>query len=131
MRAVEFITENIHFKIDPNYEKFYGDDDYVEYSKLVNVNVKKLDHLWKKDYSMYIGKGGEGQIKDRYQRFGDFLNNNPSHINAPHVSISNYGVTFGNGRHRFAWFRDHGYDVIPVSMDKESIRYAKQLGILE
>jgi len=129
MRANEFITE-LSFQIDPNFERFYTDDDSVEYSSLVNINVKKLDHLWKKDPAFYIGKGGEGQIKSRYENFGDFLARHPSHINAPHVSISPRGVTFTNGRHRFAWFRDHGYTVLPVSMDNDSIRYAKKIGLI-
>lgn len=130
MRAEEFIQEEMRFQIDPNFERFYGNDDSVEYSQLVNVNVIKLDHLWKKDPEFYVGKGGEGQIKNRYENFGDFLARKPSHINASHVTITPNGVTFTNGRHRFAWFRDHGYKTLPVSMDDESLYYAKKIGLL-
>ncbi len=128
MRESDF---NPRFKIDPNYEWFYDMDDNVHHNKLVNVDVGMLDQLWAKDHSLYIGPNGDGQIRTRYQDFGNFLTTKPSVIYTPFVTVSNDGkVVFSNGRHRFAWFRDHGYKMLPIAMDNDSIKNAKKLGLL-
>lgn len=126
-----FNKKNYQFIIDPTWVHYYDEDDNQFQRKLVNIDVKKFDELWSKDASFYIGKGGSGQIKDRYQRFGEFLKTINQPVHASTASVSDYGVSFYNGRHRFAWFRDHGYKTIPVAMDLDSIKSAKKLGLLK
>lgn len=131
MRFYNILNEKYHFEIDPQYETFYDINDNAEHSILVPINISKLDKLWSKDHNFYIGKNGIGQIGTRYERFGEFIKSNPNKIYAPHISINDRGeVMFGNGRHRFSWFRDNGYDTIPVSMDKDSYKNAKRIGLL-
>lgn len=123
------LSESIKFILDPMYTTYYDDNDIKHNYTLININVKKLDKLWKKSWQ-YIDHNGIGQIKDRYQRFGDFLNTTKEPIQASTIGIDKYGdISFYNGRHRFAWFRDNNYDTIPVAMDKESIKNAKNLGL--
>ena len=133
MRAYEFLTEQADIKIvlDPMYTTYYDEDDIQRKFKLVYVNAKQFDDLWKKS-GQYIGPHGTGQIKDRYQRFGSFVNTANEPIHASTVGIDENGnITFANGRHRFAWFRDTGFDDIPVAMDHKSISHAKTFGILK
>lgn len=94
--------------------------------KLVKVPIDLIEEAFKKDESVYIGKGGSGEIAGRYKRFEDFLRaGNP--IEAPEVSLSkqkdgSLRVGFTNGRHRFAVLRDVGYREIGLSLSKDSIR---------
>lgn len=98
--------------------------------KLVNVNVKKLDDAWSKDASNYIGPNGKGGIRDRYKQFGEFSKTAPS-IEASDVHVNENGfIMFGNGRHRFAYMRDHGIAVAPVAMSNESIQNAIKYNLL-
>lgn len=129
MRAYQFITEEYKFKIDPMYSSYYDDNDDEQSRHLVPIRTGALDQLWKRDHGFYIGKNGEDQIKDRYQRFGKWLQDNEL-IEAPTVSIMNNKVSFYNGRHRFAWLRDHGHEIIPVAMDEDSIKNATRLGLI-
>ena len=77
----------------------------------------------------YVGPGGTGAaIGDRYQRFGEFAATAES-IEAPTVSVDENGkVSFGNGRHRYAFMRDQGLQSIPVAMDQESRANAERFG---
>ena len=43
----------------------------------------------------------------------------------------NGSVVFGDGRHRYAFLRDQGLDKIPISMDADSIKYAKKFGYID
>jgi len=109
--------------------------------KMVNVSVLAFDNAFKKDKSMYIGKGGRGGIGKRYDNFGVFLNggdldigdgiivsnDKAESIEVPEVDVNVDGnVSFTNGRHRWAWLRDHGAKTIPVMMTKDSIINAKK-----
>jgi hypothetical protein len=132
MRISEIILKpkKYDFIIDPGWVNYYDDDDNHHQRKLVNIDVKKFDRLWAENPNYYIGKGGTGQIKDRYQKFGQFLKTIDQPVHAATVGINEYGVSFYNGRHRYSWFRDNGYKTIPVAMDLDSIKFAKQLGLL-
>lgn len=108
---------------------------------LVNVNTKEFDRAWANDHDFYIGKGGKGGIKGRYEKFGNFVLGGEMDIGdgikipmdpAESIESSEVYVTgdgriqFTNGRHRFAWLRDHGAKKIPVAMNKESYENAKR-----
>jgi hypothetical protein len=130
MRAHEF--ENRKFTIDPNYTTYYDEYDDEQSMNLVNISVPAFDSLWANDTGYYIGHGGDGSIKNRYPDFGKWLQQTNEPVIAPSVSIDNHGnVSFSNGRHRFAWFRDHGYKTIPLSMDDKSKKNAKKLGLIK
>jgi hypothetical protein len=97
---------------------------------LANVNAKAFDKAFKKTEWQYVGPQGQGGIGDRYTKFGEFAKTAPS-MNASNVSVDKIGrITFGDGRHRYAYLRDQGVDSIPMSMDKESLANAKFHGLL-
>lgn len=135
MKSTEFITEaSRNFVIDPGFTKFYNDDDEDLGRKLVNVKVQAFDKMWKTGpyANQYIGPNGAGNvIKNRYQAFGDWLSKTSEPVFASTVGVDEDGtVSFYNGRHRYAWLRDHGYNVIPMAMDPYSIKNAKKYGII-
>jgi hypothetical protein len=97
---------------------------------LANVNPQAFDKAFKKTEWQYVGPQGQGGIGDRYNKFGEFAQTAPS-MNASNVSVDKIGrITFGDGRHRYAYLRDQGVDSIPMSMDKESLANAKLHGLL-
>lgn len=82
---------------------------------VVWVDVAKVDASFKLDRNFYVGpKGSANAIAGRYERFGEWLK-----AGEP-VAMSEIGlgyrdiITFTNGRHRFAWMRDHGAKAVPV-----------------
>jgi 8-oxo-dGTP pyrophosphatase MutT (NUDIX family) len=91
---------------------------------LVWVDVGKLDAAWRASSGdFYIGPGGTGAaIGDRYADFGDFVATGRA-IEASRVSYTawNDGVTFGDGRHRFAWLRDHGERAVALAVPREQV----------
>ena len=99
--------------------------------KVVWVDVEAFDRLWKKDPEMYVAPGGVGGIKGRYERFGKFLETGESVIMSEvGVSPRTGTIEFTNGRHRFAYLRDHGVKTIPISMDKSMMKLAKKTEII-
>jgi len=99
--------------------------------KLVNINVNSFDNRFKQSTEFYIGKEGKGGIGQRYKTFAEFQKTAES-IEAPEVYVNeNGGITFGNGRHRYAYMRDQGLKTIPVAMSQESIDNAKKFGFVE
>lgn len=93
-----------------------GTSDYA----VVWIDIAKLDASWKNDYGFHVGPGGEGGIRDRYHRFGEWLKLGKP-VEMPMVSLTDRSkiVAFGNGRHRFAWMRDHGATSLPVVVYKD------------
>ncbi len=86
---------------------------------VVKVNIEKLDASFKKDSGFYVGRAGEGGISGRYSRFDSWIKQGVP-IEMPEVCLDWKGeITFVNGRHRFAWFRDHGLDTMPVVVPAE------------
>lgn len=99
--------------------------------RLVPVRVDKFDSGFARDKSSYVGKGGQGGIDGRYDRFGKFIETAQS-VEAPTVSVTKDGlVQFGNGRHRFAYMRDNGAETVPVAMDDESYKAALANGLVD
>ena len=111
--------------------------------KIVFVN-KKFDISFSKEEDFYIKKGGTNQLKKRYDGvekfiFGGELNISGhtiplkphSEIEASLVSVNRYGqITFTDGRHRYAYFRDNLNGKVPVAMDNNSILNANKFGYL-
>jgi len=112
---------------------------------LVWVNTDKFDKAWSKDKDMYIGKDGTNGITNRYQTYINFLrmpknerikkfkggDTKSGYIAASEVFVREDGmVSFTNGRHRFAVYRDLRAKKIPVAMDKDSVERAKKFGYI-
>lgn len=99
--------------------------------RLVKIDVRKIDQAWQKDHDFYIGTNGVGGIRGRYERFADFVNSTQEPIEASEIYVRENGdVTFTNGRHRFAYFRDRGVAVMPVAMHPDAIENARKYGYL-
>lgn len=100
--------------------------------KLVNVDPVTFDAAFKKDPGFYVEPGGGGQSAKpgAYDRFGEWLKEGKP-IEASEVTVHPDGsVSFTNGRHRYAWMRDHGREEIPIAMDADSIENARKNGLL-
>lgn len=102
---------------------------------IVWINVLKLDLAWKNDIAFYIGKRGHGKTKHKYDAFANWITmaiENKLPIKSPHINCQNANngkVEFTNGRHRFAWLRDHGVKSLPVTTDPtEAIDIQKRFG---
>jgi hypothetical protein len=84
---------------------------------VVWVSIPKLDRSWKHGV-YYVGKyarGNETASRSKYERFGEFVRKGQP-VEMPHIAIGDGHVSFTDGRHRFAWLRDHGARAIPVTV---------------
>lgn len=97
------------------------------------VSVSKLDEAWKFDHEFYIGAGGSGaSIDSRYEDFGAWLVSAPGCIELPVAGIEDGVVSFSDGRHRFAWLRDHGVQAMPVQvLPEQAQEFQKRFGVTE
>lgn len=88
------------------------DQGHVE--PVVWLDVLALECAWALSDD-YIGRGGEGSLHgDRYARVGAFIRN-ARRLGHPHLNLKGGAPVFTDGRHRFAWLRDHGATAIPVT----------------
>jgi hypothetical protein len=81
----------------------------------------------------YIGPGGTGRtIGDRYNRFGIWLQRGEP-VWIPWVGLAlDDQISFTDGRHRFAWLRDHGVTALPIDVDGDELaRIEKRFGTSE
>lgn len=96
---------------------------------VVWVSVKKLDASWRRDISYYVGRGvtGPGNGRpSRYKRLGEWLTATDV-IWMPHVGLVDAIISFSDGRHRFAWLRDHGVRSLPVTVSPQIEAEMKRL----
>jgi hypothetical protein len=97
--------------------------------KLVSVNVAAFDKAFAKDAGFYLDAKGSNRIGQRYDRVKEFIKTSHT-IEASQVTVDKEGhVRFTDGRHRYAALRDSGATKIPLAMDRESQRNAKQFGL--
>ena len=85
--------------------------------------VDRLDAVWR-DTPEYVGVNGSGSDQEgKYEAVGTFLRCaiGTRSIFIPTVSIENGTAIFTDGRHRFAWLRDHGLRALPVEVDEDSV----------
>lgn len=82
------------------------------------------------DGLLYVGRFGAGGIDDRYQRFGEFAARDEP-IEQPRAYIDAADrIAFSNGRHRWAWLRDHGIAEIPVSVRRaQAAEFRRRYGV--
>ena len=95
---------------------------HAEPDAVVWVDVQKLDTSWQHDTGYYIGAGGTGRTtKERYDQWRQWFMEWDA-IEMSSVFIGENGiVAFNDGRHRFAWARDHGMEVLPVGVSAEQV----------
>jgi hypothetical protein len=81
---------------------------------IVWIDVMKFDRAWRSD-SLYIAPGGHTGQGSRYARVGHWFAEHDD-CEMCFATLDNGGVTFGDGRHRFAWLRDHGVASLPMQV---------------
>ena len=97
------------------------------------VCVHKLEQSWQYLNGEYIGFGGTGRaIAGRYERIGIMLRSTPD-MWMPAICLdSNGSPNFTDGRHRFAWIRDHKVQTLPVAVPPEQLEeFALRFGVAE
>jgi hypothetical protein len=54
-------------------------------------------------------------MEGRYERVGGWIRST-CQLFMPDITLEDGEVAFGDGRHRFAWLRDHGVVALPVAV---------------
>jgi hypothetical protein len=113
-----------------NVSRFYGPGYY----KRVWIDVLKLDAMLQIQDN-YVGFAGENGIHDRYSGVDEFvwsgkpLSMPQVRIHRGHEKGPDERVYFWDGRHRFAWMRDHGALALPVAaLADEAVEIARLVG---
>lgn len=84
------------------------------------VSVAKLEHEWQRSTDEYIGAGGDSGMPRKYEIFAKWIMS-ARHVEMPEVCIVDGFVQFNNGRHRFAWLRDHGMTALQVNVQPTDV----------
>lgn len=102
----------------------------VEPDAIVWLDVASVEASFSMDREHYVGVGGlsAGQ-RGRYDNIGKLIQSCRP-VWMPHLSLDDGGaVCFTDGRHRFAWVRDHGASAIPVTTNPdEAVQLATRFG---
>lgn len=101
---------------------------------LQKIDAAKLDVELKKDPAMHVGYNGKNGSGLKYDRFKAFLKTNQE-IRSPIIYLrklpcGEIETHIYDGRHRFAVLRDMGIKQIPVTIDKDSLELAKEIGLV-
>ena len=88
--------------------------DGPEIDEVKWISVEKLEVSWQLD-TYYVGPDGtRNAISGRYEKFGRWLTLGEPVWMAT-VALNDDGeISFTDGRHRFAWLRDHGLLALPM-----------------
>ncbi|MBS0538580.1 MAG: hypothetical protein JSR47_07485 [Proteobacteria bacterium] len=100
---------------------------------IVWIDVAKLDAAWSEDSSYYLGSDvrtwPSSGMPYRYKRFGEWLAGSCAEIRMSFAGLDGGWLSFSDGRHRFAWLRDHGVDVLPIEASRATVRkFADRFG---
>jgi hypothetical protein len=114
--------------VQPQIRLWTTPPEVLDSDVVVWVDVGKADRMWRNtEPDCYIGSGGTGHaIDNRYQLIGRELSAGKA-VGMPLLSIDGPTLGFTDGRHRFAWCRDHGDCCLPVITPEES---ADELALL-
>lgn len=86
----------------------------VEPDEVVWVDVMRLEAAFRAG-DQYVGRRGSGLGQTtRYQNVGRHIMSGRE-IWMPFVTMESGNLRFVDGRHRFAWVRDHGAVALPVA----------------
>lgn len=98
--------------------------------RIVWVIVRKLEVSWSRESDGYYLPPFRRDYK--YERFGEWVlaNAASTKIEMPHVGFYEGIISFTDGRHRFAWCRDHGVRAMPVTVcsKKEVLEVKRAMG---
>lgn len=86
---------------------------------MVWIDVLAFDAAWRETDQWISPDGKTGAQDRRYRRIGEWIAAVRG-INMGEIAIDKYGVSFTNGRHRFAWLRDRGARAMAVQVAPES-----------
>jgi hypothetical protein len=87
-----------------------------EFDAVAWISVEKLESSWRRNFD-YVGPGGSGKaISGRYNKFGEWLALGEPVWMATVAVDDNGEIGFTDGRHRFAWLRDHGLLALPMQV---------------
>jgi hypothetical protein len=94
-----------------------GDD------RIVWIDIAIFNTVWRRESGYYLPLNSPNRTACWIVQL------NFRKIPMPHVYVGQDGVvSFTDGRHRFAWFRDHGVTAIPVTVStKKDVEIARRL----
>jgi hypothetical protein len=92
--------------------KQWGPEDIATW-----VDVTKFDEAWKRDAAYYVPLK-RASTAYRCKQFGKWIKLGQP-IWMPHVAFKGGIISFTDGRHRFAWLRDHCLEALPVTSSPE------------
>jgi|SRR5678815_1460815 hypothetical protein len=102
--------------IDFSKIKWIVEREEEEDGDIVCVSVPKVDQLWSQDDG-YLAPS-ICNVLAKYLNFERWIKTN-TEVWMPVLSLEDdHRINFTNGRHRFAWFRDHGLKAMPVVTDR-------------
>jgi len=82
------------------------------------VDVGKLEANFQLDTGRYVGLFGLDGIDGKYEGVEQFLASGEGRLYMPTVCVrtkdAHRFISLYDGRHRFAWLRDHGAQALPV-----------------
>ncbi len=81
---------------------------------VVWVDVAAVDQAWRLT-DQYIVPGGANGQDDRYAGVGRWFAAN-RHCRMMDATFDEGHISFVDGRHRFAWLRDHGVESVPIQV---------------
>jgi hypothetical protein len=94
------------------------------------IDVSKLDAMLRLKQSDYVGFAGQDGILGKYTGVDEFVRSQKDALLMPRVGVhspSHKVVEILDGRHRFAWMRDHGAQALPVSAPADEVREIAKL----
>jgi hypothetical protein len=88
---------------------------YLKY-RTIWIDVRKLDAILQQvEPHNYVGFRGQNGIDGKYAGFEEFMTSGKP-VSMPTLARNEGGnISLYNGRHRFAWMRDHGARALPVN----------------
>lgn len=113
------------FKFKPLHSSERG-----EYTRVM-IDVERVMTSWKHDHGFYFDDASKKPaLSGRYERFGEWVKRGePIGLPLLYISPATNEISFGNGRHRFVWLRDHGVKRMPVMVTKEQAsEFKKRFG---
>lgn len=97
-----------------------GDGWDIEPDPIVWLDVAKVEASIRKDVDRYVGVDGAGAGQPSRYHFVGRLIRTGHPVYMPDLCLDeNDEIIFSDGRHRFAWARDHGARAIPVTVSIE------------
>lgn len=118
------------FRLAINHRSCHPEWETEPIERIITVETRRFDRAWKLNpMGYYVGPGGQGQQDGRYDKFGVFFWASLIRGHPLRCSIccltpvgTEYGVSFVNGRHRYAWLRDAGLNPVPIAVPTEEVR---------